>query len=134
MPNFPIIDSHVHLYDVERLSYAWLANAPKINRTYLLGDFDEAIGPVTVEGLIFAEVAVDSGLNLDEAAMVQAMADKDRRLIGMVAHAPLERGPSVEADIVALKENRILCGIRRLIETERDPSFCLEPGFLQALR
>jgi len=62
------------------------------------------------------------------------MADKDSRLIGMVAHAPLERGPAVEADIVALKENRNLCGIRRLIETERDPSFCLEPGFLEALR
>jgi predicted TIM-barrel fold metal-dependent hydrolase len=24
MPDFPIIDSHVHLYDVERLSYGWM--------------------------------------------------------------------------------------------------------------
>ena len=32
------------------------------------------------------------------------------------------------------RRNRNLCGIRRLIETERDPSFCLAPDFLAALR
>lgn len=134
MPDFPIVDSHVHLYDVERLSYAWLASVPKINRSHGLADFDAARGPVEVEGIIFAEVAVDPGLHLKEAAAIQAMAETDRRLIGMVAHAPLEKGPSVEADILALKQNRILCGIRRLIETEKDPSFVLAPGFIEALK
>jgi L-fuconolactonase len=35
---------------------------------------------------------------------------------------------------VALKRNPSLRGIRRLIETERDPSFCLEPGFIEGVR
>jgi L-fuconolactonase len=134
MPAFPIIDSHVHLYDVDRLRYGWLANVPKINRSYGLEDFDAARGPVSVDGIIFAEVWVDPGLHLQEAAMIQEMADRDSRLIGMVAHAPLERGPAVEADLIALKKNRSLCGIRRLIEIERDPSMCLAPPFLEALR
>jgi predicted TIM-barrel fold metal-dependent hydrolase len=133
MPAFPIIDSHVHLYDVEKFSYGWLKGVPKIARTYLLEDFDKARGPVDVEKLVFAEVAVDPGLHLKEAAFIQGLADGDPRLAGIVAHAPMEKGKAVEADLVALKQNKALRGIRRLIETERDPSFCLEPGFIEAV-
>jgi L-fuconolactonase len=134
MPDFPIVDAHVHLYDVSRLSYGWLAGAPKINRTYLLGDFDEARAQVNVDTIVFAEVAVDPGLHLQEAAFVQELADRDSRLKGIIAHAPLEKGLAVEADLAALKATRNVRGIRRLIETERNPAFCLEPPFLEALR
>lgn len=134
MPDFPIVDAHVHLYDVKKLSYSWLVNVPKINRTYLLEDFDKARQQVAVEKIVFAEVAVDPGLHIEEAAFIQAMADKDSRLSGIIAHLPLEKGVGVESDIAALKQFRNLRGIRRLIETERNPAFCLEPEFLAALK
>lgn len=135
MPEFPIVDSHVHLYDVKRLSYGWLKGVPKINRTYGPADFHKARGAIEVEKYVFAEVAVDPGLHLEEARYVQELADADPKLAGMIAHLPLEKGPSaVEADIAALKKFRCLRGIRRLIETERNPAFCLEPQFLAALR
>ena len=120
MPEFPIVDSHVHLYDVKRLSYGWLKGVPKINRTYGPADFHKARGAVEVEKYVFAEVAVDPGLHLEEARYVQELADADPKLAGMIGHLPLEKGPSaVEADIAALKKFRCLRGIRRLIETER---------------
>jgi L-fuconolactonase len=134
MPDFPIIDSHVHLYDIARLRYGWLSRAPKINRTYLLPDFDAARGPVEVDRIVFAEVAVDPGLHLQEAAFVQAMADKDKRLAAMIAHAPVEKGAAIEDDLAALAKFPTLRGIRRLIETEHDPGICLEPGFLEGVR
>lgn len=135
MPDFPIVDSHVHLYDVEKLSYPWLANVPRINRSYGLADFDAARGPVEVEALVFAEVWVGPGLHLDEAAWVQDLADRDPRLQGMIAHLPLELGPdAVKADLEKLLQHSTLRGIRRLIEIELDPRFCLEPGFLAALK
>lgn len=134
MPGFPIVDSHVHLYDVDRLSYGWLKSVPKVNRTYGLEDFDRARGLVQVEKLVFAEVAVDPGLHLDEAAMIQGLADADPRLAGIVAHAPMEKGRAVQADLDALAQMPAVRGIRRLIETERDPSFTVEPAFLEAVR
>jgi L-fuconolactonase len=133
MPAFPIIDSHVHLYDVARLSYPWLVNVPKINRSYGLADLDAARGAVELEAIVFAEVAVGPGLHLEEAAWVQGLGDADPRLQGIIAHAPLEKGPAVAADLEKLMANRCLKGIRRLIETEMDPRFCLEPGFIEAL-
>jgi L-fuconolactonase len=134
MPDFPIVDSHVHLYDVERLRYPWLAAVPKINRTYLVKDFDAARGRVAVDKIVFTEVAVVSGRHLDEAAFVQELADADPRLCGMVAHLPVEKGRAIEPDIAALKQFTTLRGIRRLIETERDPSICLEPGFIEGVK
>ena len=134
MPDFPIIDSHVHLYDVSRLRYPWLSRVPRINRTYLLRDFDAARGPVQVDQIVFAEVAVDRGLHLEEAAFVQELAGQDRRLTGMVAHAPVEKGAAVEEDLAALAKFGLLRGVRRLIETELDQSLCLEPGFLEGVR
>ena len=134
MPAFPIIDSHVHLYDVDRLRYSWLKNVPKINRTYLLPDFDAARGPVEVDKIVFAEVWVDPGLHLDEAAFVQELADKDSRLQGMVAHAPVEKGAEVEADLEKLARFPTFRGIRRLIEIEHNPGICLEPGFIEGVK
>ena len=134
MPDFAIVDSHVHLYDVKRLRYAWLKNVPKIDRTYLLEDFDKARSTVAVDKIVFAEVAVDPGLHLDEAAFVQAMADADPRLCGMVAHLPVEKGAAIEPDLIALKRNASLRGIRRLIETEASPVFCLEPDFIAGVK
>ena len=134
MPDFPIIDSHVHLYDIARLRYGWLAGVPKINRSHGLADFDAARGPVAVDGIVFAEVAADPGLHIAEAEFVQEMADADPRLRGMVAHAPVEKGEAVAEDLAALSRFATLRGIRRLIQGEADPGMCLDPGFLAGVR
>jgi L-fuconolactonase len=134
VPEFSIIDTHVHLYDVDALSYGWLKNVPKINRTYRMKDFDAAVGPVAIEKLVFAEVAVDPGRNIDEAAFVQGMADADPRLAGMIAHAPVEKGAAVETDLEALAKFSTLRGIRRLLEIEVNQAIALEPDFLEGVR
>ena len=134
MPSFAIVDSHVHLYDPTWLRYGWLAKVPRIDRLYDLGDFDRCRAQVQVDRIVFAEVAVDQGLHFAEAAWVQGLADADSRLAGMIAHAPMEKGAAVEADLDRLAQYPCLRGIRRLIETETDNSFCLRPAFLEALR
>jgi L-fuconolactonase len=134
MPDFPIVDTHVHLYRMGHLGYAWRDTSPKLQRTFLLDEFDQARGPVAVEKIVFTEVWVDPGQYLQEAAFVQSLADKDPRLSGMIAFAPLEKGPAVEEDLLALQKFPILRGIRRMIEIERDPSFCLEPAFVAGLK
>ena len=134
MLEFPIIDSHVHLYDVDRLQYGWLANQPLLNLPHLLPEFEAAVAPFTVDGLVFAEVAVDPGLHVEEARFAQSLADQDKRVLGLVAHAPVELGAAVDAELDALSAFPALRGIRRLIETEADPSISLEPDFIEGVR
>ena len=70
---------------------------------------------------------------VDHAA-VQEMADADPRLCGMVAHLPVEKGAAIERDLVALKTYKSLRCIRRLIEIEPNPTFCLEPAFIAGVK
>ncbi|MBP7001864.1 amidohydrolase [Amaricoccus sp.] len=134
MPDFPIVDAHVHLYDLAEVEIGWLAGAPAINRSHGLADFDAARGPVAVERLVFAEVAVDAGHGLAEARWAQGIAAGDPRLGAIVAHAPVEFGARVEPTLEALAELPAVRGVRRLIQTEADPSVVLTPDFLDGVR
>jgi L-fuconolactonase len=54
--------------------------------------------------------------------------------MGIVAHAPLERGAVAAADIERLLTCPRLKGIRRLLQDEPDDAFCLRPAFIEGVR
>jgi F-type H+-transporting ATPase subunit alpha len=45
LPDFPIIDAHVHLFDPANLPYAWLGGVPAIAKAHLPEDFDRLRRP-----------------------------------------------------------------------------------------
>ena len=134
MLEFPIVDSHVHLCDPERFGYSWTAGAPELKRLVLPEHLTTAAEPVRMDRFVFVEVDVDEGQYLDEAAWVVEQAQRDPRLEGMVAALPLERGAAIEGDLDRLCQHKILRAIRRLIQTEPDPDFCIQPAFIAGLK
>jgi L-fuconolactonase len=134
MPNRPIVDSHVHLYDPRALDYPWMTAFPDLLRPHAMSEYEAAAGAVAVEKLVFVEVDAAPDQRLREAEWVAMAAARDPRIAGMVAAAPLERGAAVRSEIDRLAEHRILRGIRRLIQAEPDPAFCIEPGFVEGVR
>ena len=134
MPDFPIIDSHVHLYDIEKLNYSWMSGVPQLAHTTRMPEFDQARGSIDVEQLVFVEVDVDPGFHLDEARFVAALAEKDKKIGAIVAHAPIHKGKSVEADLVDLKTIPGVKGVRRLIQQEPDPTAILNPAFIDGVK
>jgi len=134
MPDFPIIDSHVHLYDIEKLNYSWMSGVPQLAHTTRMPEFDQARGSIDVEQLVFVEVDVDPGFHLDEARFVAGLAEKDKKIGAIVAHAPIHKGKSVEADLVDLKTIPGVKGVRRLIQQEPDPTSILNPAFIDGVK
>jgi predicted TIM-barrel fold metal-dependent hydrolase len=134
MPPFPIVDSHVHFYDTERFAYPWLSGVPSIAHRYLPADFSRACGDVVVDKILFAEVDIEDGRNIDEARFIGGLAAADPRIQGIVACARLERGLAVADELNALAELGKVRGIRRLIQTQPDPEFCLRSDFLAGIR
>ena len=134
MIEFPIVDSHVHLLNPERLGYSWTCNVPQLDRLVLPEHLSEAAHPVRIDQFVFVEVDVDEGQHLDEAAWVASQARRDPRLKGMVAALPLERGGAVEADLDRLCQHEILRAVRRLIQNQPDPDFCVQPDFIAGLK
>jgi len=134
MPNFPIVDTHLHLWDLGRLRYPWLAGAPAINRNHLIGEYRTACGPIAVAKMVFLQCECDPAQFQEEADWVTEVARIDPRLRGIVPWAPLEKGDAAEADLARLAANPLIKGIRRIIQFEADPEFCLQPGFVRGVQ
>jgi predicted TIM-barrel fold metal-dependent hydrolase len=133
MPDFPIIDSHVHLYDPARIRYAWIKGT-KLDAPYLMAAFDQARGDVEVEGLVWIEVVAEPGQHLEEARLTADLAASDPRVKGMVAAAPLDRGDAIRVDLEQLAALPVVKGVRWLLQNEPDPAFCLRPGFIEGIK
>lgn len=131
---FPIVDSHVHLFDVDRLNYPWLSGVPKINKTFLPADYDRLKDGVDVEKIVFAEVAVDDSQHVQEAEFITELAASEPRIQGMVAAAALEQGSAITPTLEKLCEFKLTRGVRRLIEAQDAPGFCLQPKFIEGVK
>jgi len=133
MPAFPIIDSHVHLWDPARIPLRWASRAPALNKRQLMSEYDEACGAVEVAAMVFMECDVIADRHLDEAIMVSEIAQHAPRLKAIVAHAPLEKGEEVAEDLDALARLPQLRGIRRILQDEADIQAVLDDKFIAAL-
>lgn len=129
-----IIDAHIHLWDIDRLDYPWLANVPAINRTYLLSDYDKAHGGTAVDAVVFVQCECRPDQYRDELAWVQSLADRDPRLKAIVPWAPLEDGEAVAEALRAIAADPRVKGVRRIIEFEEDIDFCIQPGFVRGVQ
>lgn len=134
MLNFPIVDTHLHLWDPKRLRYPWLDDIPLLNKPYLLDDFRRACGSVQVGKMVFLQCECEFSQFMDEAAWVTDLAKIDKRIEGMVPWAPLEKGDSARASLEQLAANPLVKGIRRIIQFESDIEFCLRLDFVKGVQ
>jgi predicted TIM-barrel fold metal-dependent hydrolase len=135
MPTIPIVDSHVHLWDPSYFRIPWLDNLPELNRPYLLADYDAATSGLEIEGIVYLQVEVATPYALMEARSIVDLAEQDHRILGIVPWAPLEFGDRARAFMAEL--NRIspkIKGVRRIVQDEPDPEFCLQPSFIKGTR
>src|SRR5579872_2219226 len=140
MPSFPLIDTHLHLWDGKRLSYAWQRGNSLLNRPYAIEDYREATQGIATEAMVFVECHVDEGEGfgqyIKEIEFVEEEAKRDPRIRAIVAKAPLERG----AGVTPILEEMVgrfprLRGIRRIPEFEPDPrAFLLDAKFVEGVR
>ena len=139
MPNFPIIDTHLHIWDMERLKYSAFEGHPIFGRSYHIEDFQQDCEELEVEAMVFVECFADftetGGQYIDEIKFVEDSAKKDPRIKGIVPMAPLEWGRSVEPMLREMQTNhQTVKGIRRIMEFDDDPrGLTLSPSFIEGV-
>jgi L-fuconolactonase len=134
VPDFAIVDTHVHLWDPALISYPWIAGNALLEQPYLTDRYARDFAGVAVEAMVFVQCEAEFQAYASEAEFAAVQAGIDPRIRGMVAWAPLEKGAAVAADIAVLKRHEILRGIRRIIQYEDDLDFCLRPDFIEGVR
>lgn len=136
MPDFPIIDAHVHLYDPSAVDYPWMAGVPALNAPHPPDRFNDSLGGVEVEALVFVEVDAGPGAHMNEARFISDLREKTPLIRGMVASMPLEDGPeAVAVDLAAWAATPGARGVRRLIQKHADePGWSLREPFVEAVK
>ena len=70
MTSIPIVDTHMHLWDPEYLSYAWLEEVQVLNRPFLLADYQRAMDSHQVAKMVFVQCEADQDQYVQEAEWV----------------------------------------------------------------
>lgn len=130
MNELSIVDSHVHWWNPAQLRYPWLDGLPALNRAFLPVDFAAASANSNVGKIIFVECGCKPEQSLAEVNWISDLAKAEPRIKGIVAHADLEKGEPVHADLEKLAANPLVKGVRRNLQGERDAAFCLQPEFV----
>lgn len=118
-----MIDSHLHFWNPERLTYDWLQYVPAISG--YMGPEQFAGAGVKLEGAIFVQADCEEAL-----AEVDWINRLDFPILGIVAYAPLELGDTPH--IAALKAKPKVVGIRRNAQNESD-GFIISQGYLAGM-
>jgi L-fuconolactonase len=135
MPDVPLIDAHLHLWDPQRFRMPWLDSIPLLNKPYGLAEYRAHTQGIAIEAMVYLEVDVAPPYALLEAQWATERAREDPRLQGIVAHAPLEYGEQVRAYLDALVAiSPLIKGVRRLLQDEPDPQLCLRPAFVRGVQ
>lgn len=135
MPDVPIVDSHVHLWDPTAFRMPWLDGNALLNRPYGLADYNEQTQGLSIQQIVYLQVEVTPAYSLLEALWAVNRAAEDERLQGIVAWAPLEDGEVCRTYLTALREiSPLIKGVRRVTQGEADLEFTSRPGFIAATR
>jgi L-fuconolactonase len=136
MPDFPIIDTHLHIYDPAAVHFPWMAGVPKLNRAHLVRDLEASAPGIAIEAFIFAEVDCADDQQLREVEWVHDAARDEPRIRGMFCSLPLEKGAAaVAGDLAAYAAMPLARGVRRLIQGHVDePGWCLRAPFVEAVQ
>jgi predicted TIM-barrel fold metal-dependent hydrolase len=114
-----LIDTHQHLWDLKRFPYSWCASIPALNQSFRLEDYVRASSGLGITKTVFVECDVDDPHALEEARVIQSVADEHVSIAGIVASARPEREGFRDhlEQLVRLKKVR---GIRRVLHTQPD--------------
>ncbi len=139
MPDFPIIDTHLHIWDMDRLKYSAFEGHPLFGKSYHIEDYQRDCDDLEIEAMVFLECFADftdtGGQYIEEIEFVEDSAKRDPRIKGIVPMAPLEWGAEAEPILQQMRDNHpTVKGIRRIMEFDDDPrGLTLSPKFIEGV-
>jgi predicted TIM-barrel fold metal-dependent hydrolase len=126
----PFVDAHIHLWELDRLRYAWLSppfddagpngSVEPIAKNYGIDDYLADAARWNMVGAVHVDAGADAAHAYDETLWLEGLA-ADRGLpSAIVAFAALD-DPQVEALLMRHAQHRHVRGIRHIVNWHPDP-------------
>ena len=130
-----IIDTHQHLWNLDRLKLPWVDGVPSLNRSFEISDYLKAAEKSGVTRTVYMEVDAhpdDKQKEIDD--MTQHCQAESYEMLGMVVSAdPGKSGFTKFMDTNC--NNPFIKGVRQVLHNpEQAPKYCLTPEFVRGIR
>ncbi|MCX7429256.1 MAG: amidohydrolase family protein [Planctomycetia bacterium] len=134
-PAMPIIDTHQHLWDLDKFHLPWLKSAGPLDRSFVTKDYLEATGGLNVVKAVYMEVALATNEQLAEAQYVIDLCRRgDSPTVAGVIAGQLGT-PGFAAYIRRFEGSPYIKGVRQSIPAARVEQGLVKDGdFLRDLR
>ncbi|MDP3432955.1 MAG: amidohydrolase family protein [Bacteroidota bacterium] len=120
-----IIDSHHHYWKYNPVEYDWIDDSMKVIRTDFLPEkLETTIREAGIDGV----VSVHARQSVEETDWLIGMAHQNKFMKGVVGWLPLVQD-DIEAYLEKYSGEKILKGIRHVVQGEPDPEFILRNDF-----
>lgn len=114
----PIIDTHQHLWDLERVRPPWLRPGDLLNRSYVLADYGEAVRGLGVEQAVYMEVDVDPAQHNAEADYVLDLCRRPETVTKAAVIGGRPAGEGFRQYILRFKGSPYVKGIREIFKPQ----------------
>ncbi len=128
----PIIDTHVHIWDLQRAAYPWLnADESVLHRNYTLQELE----PERLKTRVTAGVLVQAGGNTEDTDLMLEAAAKTKWIKGVVGWLPLLNPAATQQQLETLYRHQpLLKGVRHQVHDEANTQWLLQPAVLESLQ
>jgi L-fuconolactonase len=132
---FPIVDTHQHLWDLQKFKQPWVQKGSHLDRNFVMSDYREATQGLNVVKTIYMEVDVAVE---QQAAEAEYVIDLCKRADNPMVAAVISGRPASDGFAKYLEPYRnvtYIKGVRQVLHGEGTPAgYCLDKKFIAGVR
>jgi predicted TIM-barrel fold metal-dependent hydrolase len=130
----PIIDTHQHLWDLDKFHLPWTAGSP-LNRSYLPSDYLDATDGLNVVKAIYMEVDLDPAQQTDEAEYIIDLCQRNDNPTVAAVISGRPASDRFKDYILRYKDSPYIKGVRQVLHGGDTPAgYCLQPKFVKSIQ
>lgn len=133
--DLPIVDTHVHLWDLTRFRLPWIRKDSPLARSYVMKDFLTATEGLNVVKGVYMEVDVDPAQQRAEAEYVFDICRQNNTPLKAAVISGRPASDDFRKYLDGFKRSPYLKGVRQVLHGEGTPAgFCLAANFVRGIR
>jgi predicted TIM-barrel fold metal-dependent hydrolase len=132
----PIIDTHQHLWDLDKFKLPWLGSAPGVlQRSYTMPDYLAATDGLNVARAVYMEVDVAPEQQVAEAEYLLGICAASNTPTAGAVISGRPNSPEFREYILKFKDNPYIKGVRQVLHSpDAKQGLCLEPQFVKSIQ
>jgi predicted TIM-barrel fold metal-dependent hydrolase len=131
----PIVDTHQHLWDLNRFRLPWIKKGSPLARSFLMKDYRKATAGLNIVKAVYMEVDLDPDQHRAEAEYVAEICERgdSPTVAAVISGRPASNG--FKLYINPFKGNKYIKGVRQVLHNEDIPAgYCLDEKFIKGIR